>query len=78
MVNMKKHSGADNVVIKFGSAGNEAWINYFDNGVGLPQNHILKNGLKNTGNRIKEISGAITFDSHPGKGLDIYITFPVN
>jgi signal transduction histidine kinase len=76
MINMKKHSGASNVVIKFQKLSDHYLISYFDNGTGIPTGTPQKNGLKNTGNRIKEIGGEITFDSQMVKGLQIQISFP--
>jgi signal transduction histidine kinase len=76
LINMKKHSGASNVVIKFQDLSGHYLISYFDNGTGIPDGTPQKNGLKNTGNRIKEIGGQITFDSHGAKGLEIQISFP--
>lgn len=78
MVNMKKHSRADNVILKFGEAGQRGWITYLDNGVGIPPDTPPGNGLKNTENRIKEIGGAITFDAQTVGGLEIRITFPLS
>jgi signal transduction histidine kinase len=76
MINMKKHSGASNVIVKFQKLSDHYLISYFDNGTGIPDGTSQKNGLKNTGNRIKDIGGEITFDSHSVKGLQIQISFP--
>jgi signal transduction histidine kinase len=78
MINMKKHSGADNVIIKFNVLDDQGMISYVDNGNGILEGAAAKNGLKNTGNRIKEIGGHITFDSQTVKGLEILITFPLS
>jgi signal transduction histidine kinase len=77
MVNMRKHSGATDVIIKFQDLADYCMISYFDNGCGIPEGTLQKNGLKNTGNRIKGIGGEITFDPDTGKGLQIQITFPI-
>ncbi|WP_293301581.1 ATP-binding protein [Pedobacter sp. UBA4863] len=76
MVNMKKHSYATNVVIKFEQTNAETNIYYADNGIGLSKEEKFKNGLTNTGNRIKNISGKITFDTGLEQGLKIRISFP--
>lgn len=76
MVNMKKHSQATNVVIKFEEKADHCLITYFDDGIGIPEGTPPKNGLTNTGNRIKAIHGEITFDAGTGKGLQIQISFP--
>ncbi|MET3611018.1 tetratricopeptide repeat-containing sensor histidine kinase [Mucilaginibacter rubeus] len=77
MVNMEKHSRANNVVIKFEERGDLCLITYFDNGIGLSDGHARQNGLINTGNRINSIKGTITFESSAGSGLEIKITFPI-
>lgn len=77
MVNMQKHSGATNVVIKFEDRADHCLITYFDNGKGLPEGTSHQNGLTNTGNRIKAMHGEIIFDSNAGKGLQIRISFPM-
>lgn len=76
MVNMKKHSQATNVVIKFEHMDGRCSINYYDDGIGFPKEMLPKNGLTNTGNRIKEMDGEITFDGNSGQGLLINILFP--
>ena len=76
LVNMKKHSQAKTVSIKFQIIENELFINYFDNGIGLNNEFSKKNGLQNTENRIAVFGGSITFEN-PKKGLKITINIPV-
>jgi signal transduction histidine kinase len=76
MVNMRKHSKANNVLVKFGHQDNRISITYSDDGVGFPEDFKDGNGLQNTGNRIKGMQGTITFDKNPGKGIRITISFP--
>jgi signal transduction histidine kinase len=76
MVNMKKHSEAPVVVLKFESSANTVVINYTDNGKGCEKNQIIKNGWQNMENRILSIKGTITFDSEPEKGFKVKITLP--
>jgi tetratricopeptide (TPR) repeat protein len=78
MVNMDKHSGATKVSLMFKERKKQITILYSDNGIGLQDQNHLNNGLKNTGNRIKNIQGKITFESNLGKGLRINISFPVS
>ena len=78
MVNMKKHSGASNVGVRFEQKLNRIHIYYTDNGVGMEENTQRNNGLRNTGNRIDTIKGAITFDTKVEKGLKIQISFPLS
>ena len=76
MVNMKKHSGANNVVLKFEQVGNQVNIYYTDDGVGIKGIPTFNNGLTNTGNRIEGIDGKITFDTKNDRGLKVHISFP--
>jgi signal transduction histidine kinase len=75
MVNMKKHSAAQNVVLKFESLQDKILIHYTDDGLGLPSSFQYGNGLTNTENRIKRIGGNFTFDETL-KGLKIRISIP--
>lgn len=76
MINMKKHSQADSVMIKFECQNNQVQMLYTDNGIGISPQVKYGNGLQNTGNRIKKIGGQYTFE-HPAKGLKIHISFPI-
>ena len=78
MTNVKKHSQATLVKIRFHKSQNTISVNYHDNGTGLPKNVIYNNGLKNTETRIKNISGTITFESTDKSGLEILISFAAN
>ncbi|MGA9649423.1 tetratricopeptide repeat-containing sensor histidine kinase [Pedobacter sp.] len=78
MVNMQKHSKASNVALRFENINEQINIYYTDNGLGMPEDATLGNGLRNTGNRIEQIKGAITFDTKVQKGLKIQISFPVS
>ena len=78
MVNMDKHSGANNVTISFKQNKQVITIHYQDNGTGITESTQFKNGLTNTGNRINNISGTITFDTQNEKGLEVYISFPIS
>ncbi|MDR6760328.1 signal transduction histidine kinase [Flavobacterium sp. 2755] len=76
MVNMKKHSQAQLVVLKFENAQNTLLIDYKDNGKGCEKSKIIKNGLQNMENRILAIKGTITFETEPDKGFKVNITMP--
>jgi len=76
MVNMKKHSEASVVVIKFDISSQKIFIDYTDNGKGCEKNKIIKNGLQNMENRILATKGTITFDTEPDKGFKVKITMP--
>ncbi|XMO86753.1 ATP-binding protein [Algibacter sp. AS12] len=72
MTNMKKHSKASIVVLKFEKVKDKISIQYNDNGVGC---EIKKhNGLQNTENRIVSHNGTITFESQINKGFKAKIT----
>lgn len=75
MTNMKKHSKASTVVLKFQDSDDFININYSDNGIGLGGT-VKKNGMANTENRIKSIDGTITFESKPEEGLAIHLCIP--
>ena len=76
MVNMKKHSQAPVVVVKFDNIAKKIFIDYTDNGKGCDKNKIIKNGLQNMENRILSIKGTITFETEPDKGFKVKITLP--
>ncbi len=77
MVNMKKHSQAEQVVVRFEITDQELKIFYKDNGVGIPQEKSKGKGLANTVSRIESLGGKITFDNEPGKGLNITTVIPL-
>jgi len=77
MVNMKKHSSARNVVVRFERQSDQLKIQYTDDGIGLPSTFQYGNGLTNTGNRIKSIGGQIIFDKNTTKGLKIQVHLPI-
>ena len=77
MVNMKKHSNASLIVVRFNRNGKKIDINYKDDGIGFETGSpAYKNGLINAESRIASIGGTITFNSIPGEGLKVHITFP--
>jgi hypothetical protein len=76
MVNMKKHSEASHVALKFKLQKKQFNLYYKDNGKGLPENYQMGNGLRNTGNRINGLEGIFTFGNHQTGGLEIDIHFP--
>lgn len=77
MVNMKKHSRASHVAMRFERHNHQFSIHYSDNGIGLPPDFQKGNGLVNTGNRIKNLQGDFTFDTGEN-GLKIRMTFPLS
>jgi len=77
MVNMRKHSHAREVVLKFETLEGGRGIDYRDDGKGFQDGVSFGNGLTNTGNRINDIGGKIIFDGNTGKGLTIQLSFPI-
>ncbi|WP_447767506.1 ATP-binding protein [Sphingobacterium faecium] len=77
MVNMKKHSQADQVVIRFEKQGNQSEIFYQDNGIGLANSKTYGKGLSNMVSRIEGIGGEIIFVREEGKGLSVKINIPI-
>lgn len=78
MVNMSKHSEANNVAVRFEHTDNHISVYYADNGIGISEGTQFNNGLTNTGNRMNNIQGEIIFDIKAEKGLKIKISFPVS
>lgn len=76
MVNMKKHSKASLVVIKFDSDQKSILINYTDNGIGCEKTKISKNGLQNMEHRIQTVKGTIEFETEPQNGFKAKIAIP--
>ncbi len=76
MVNMKKHSAAQNVVVKFEDLDSQIGIQYTDDGIGLSADFQYGNGLANTENRIASIGGRIIFDKSIAQGLKVLILIP--
>ena len=56
LVNMKKHSQATQVILRFIKANKYYEIKYIDNGIGLSEDFVEKNGFNNMRSRLKEIN----------------------
>ncbi|MDQ6532068.1 ATP-binding protein [Flavobacterium sp. LHD-85] len=76
MVNMKKHSEASIVVIRFDSDQKSISINYRDNGKGCEKSMVVKNGLQNMSNRVLAINGTFDIETEPDKGFKVKISMP--
>ena len=76
MINMKKHSSARNVIVRFEREGNQLKVQYTDDGVGFPTDFRYANGLTNTENRIAAVAGRIIFDRNTPTGVKIRIYLP--
>ena len=78
LVNMKKHSQSNIVLLKFEKQGSKILISYKDNGIGAhPDQIILKGGLQNVENRIRAIKGTVIFGPGSEKGFQATISFPI-
>ena len=77
MVNMQKHSFANEVIVKFDYNSSELIVNYKDNGIGIKADSKIGNGLNNTETRINNLKGKITFEHHLERGLEIRISIPI-
>src|SRR5690606_31835943 len=61
LINMKKHSKAKNVLLKFEEVNNSLKIKYKDDGIGIVESVTIGSGIRNAENRIKSIEGQISF-----------------
>jgi len=78
LVNMKKHSQCNIVVIRFEKQRKNVKISYKDNGVGMGEKSIiLKGGLQNVETRIRAIKGTVIFGHDSATGFYAEITFPI-
>jgi signal transduction histidine kinase len=75
MTNMKKHSQANIVSIKFSRESSHKYLIHRQRN--RNQEIFSKNGLQNMENRINAINGTIIFDTENNNLLKINITFPV-
>ncbi len=77
LVNMKKHSQATLVSLKFETQKNQFVLTYSDNGIGFHPNTEGGMGLANTENRIKAVGGTFIFEPKENKGMSATIAIPV-
>lgn len=77
MVNMQKHSKAQEVIVRFDYEGNILQIYYKDDGIGLSESPKYGNGFMNTENRINLLKGTLTFEKNNNSGLGIHISIPI-
>ena len=76
MVNMKKHSQCNLVVVGFDNHKKGIEIYYSDNGIGALEMLKFKNGLQNAENRILALNGTLTFETKLNKGFKAKIICP--
>lgn len=76
LVNTKKHSQADRVVIKFSSEEGKFHLRYSDNGTGLDEKVSHNNGLQSIQQRATHIKGILHILPNEGKGFLAEISIP--
>lgn len=76
LVNTKKHSQADRVVIKFSSEEGRFHLRYSDNGTGLDEKASHNNGLQSIQQRATHIKGILHILPNEGKGFLAEISIP--
>ena len=84
LVNIRKHSGAHNILVRLDAAGGHCKLIVDDDGHGfdfygrLTQNDldIARRGPMVIKERVRSINGTMTIDSIPGGGARLEITFP--
>ncbi len=76
MVNLKKHSQANLVGLRFSYEKNVIKLNYNDNGIGFPLDIKYGVGLQNTVSRIRGCGGTIKFIPKEKTGAAIEIIVP--
>ena len=72
LVNIKKHSHATQVILRFINEKNLHEIKYKDNGIGLPKAAMERNGFANMRSRLKEMNAKLTIEERE-KGLKLSI-----
>ena len=73
LVNMKKHSHASQVILRFVNENDLQEMKYSDNGVGLPENFVGKNGFNNIKSRLEEMDGELEIKERDSAGLKLSI-----
>ena len=74
LVNMKKHSDASQVIIRFNKNDMFNEISYSDNGIGISENKEEKNGFTNIRSRLRKINAGMTIDKN-SPGLKLLIKY---
>ena len=74
LVNMKKHSQASQVILRFINENNSHEIKYIDNGIGINENFVEKNGFANMKSRLEKINSKMEIEESE-LGLKLSIKF---
>ena len=77
MHNSIKHSGGSEIELDIRQQSNLLYINYYDNGRGMPKLERQGLGMKNIEARIKLLDGSINY-TNTKPGLKVVLTFDIN
>jgi signal transduction histidine kinase len=69
------------VEVEFDCCDKEITLSVSDNGCGVPKGHMIAStsyGLRGMRERVEQLSGQISFDSPPGGGFGVTVTFPLH
>ncbi len=86
LVNIRKHSGAQHVLVRLSSAGKKWRLSLEDDGKGFPfagrftqiQLDEMGKGPMIIKERVRLIAGELTVESNPGQGTRLEVTVPQN
>jgi signal transduction histidine kinase len=78
IVNMKKHSYVNLVIISFSETYKNLVVSYSDRGKGVKISAVGKGGgFQNVENRIFSLNGTVNFESQKGEGFKVVMLIPV-
>ena len=77
LVNVKKHSEATLVFLKFKAGFKRLDILVKDNGKGCSPDNEKGKGLQNTVSRIADCGGTFNFETSPGNGTAVNFSLPI-
>lgn len=77
--NIRKHSGASEVIVQIAVEDNQLELTVEDNGKGFDPDRITETiGMESIRSRVKMLNGTIEITAAPGKGSTFLIHIPVN
>jgi signal transduction histidine kinase len=78
--NTIKHAEAESITLQISQAEEEINVFYEDDGKGFDVQNVVDSGMgmRSIYARVNTISGAVYFNSKPGKGINVVMTIPVN
>lgn len=77
LVNMRKHSEATIVVLKFGKRNGLLSMEYRDNGVGVPAGFKPGKGMHHMENRVNKLGGTLTYEEVESAGTVVSVSIPI-